>query len=160
MAKKTNTKKTEVKEVENINDASIHALNVISEVEAIEAVEEAEAIVEEEKKELKEAKEELKEAKEELKEAKEILASFNDDEEKETKKETKIEEPIVTEIPVIKETTPEETFKNAIAKTPFTIYQNGTLVCTYSMFLNIKTEKKYFEINNKKYSYVGLEFKY
>ncbi|TXG83602.1 MAG: hypothetical protein E6R13_03765 [Spirochaetes bacterium] len=53
-----------------------------------------------------------------------------------------------------------EMFEEAISKTPFTIYQNGILVCNYSAFLNIKTEAKYFEINNKKYSYTGIEFKY
>lgn len=53
-----------------------------------------------------------------------------------------------------------EMFEEAISKTPYTIYQNGILVCNYSAFLNIKTEAKYFEINNKKYSYTGIEIKY
>lgn len=51
-------------------------------------------------------------------------------------------------------------FEDAISKTPFTIYQNGILVCNYSAFLNIKNRSKYFEINNKKYSYSGIEIKY
>lgn len=74
-----------------------------------------------------------------------------------------VEEPVVETVvePVVKKSlTQKEMFEEAISKTPFTIYQNGILVCNYSAFLNIKTEAKYFEINNKKYSYTGIEIKY
>jgi len=71
------------------------------------------------------------------------------------------EEPETIVEPVVKKSlTQKEMFEDAISKTPFTIYQNGILVCNYSAFLNIKTEAKYFEINNKKYSYTGIEIKY
>lgn len=81
--------------------------------------------------------------------------------------EIKVEEPVVEVVaePVVeaivkKTLSQKEMFEEAISKTPYTIYQNGILVCNYSAFLNIKTEAKYFEINNKKYSYTGIEIKY
>lgn len=87
---------------------------------------------------------------EEIKEEESVVEVVEVDEEPET-----IVEPVVK-----KSLTQKEMFEDAISKTPFTIYQNGILVCNYSAFLNIKTEAKYFEINNKKYSYTGIEIKY
>lgn len=51
-------------------------------------------------------------------------------------------------------------FEKAIETKPFTIYQNGILVCHHSDFVKITIADKYFEINFRKFSYDGIEIKY
>jgi hypothetical protein len=135
----TEKKTNENEELEMINDVSNTPLEVVTEKEevVVEAVVEEtvveETVVEEVKatKKVKETKVEEKEAVVEIKEPKKV-----------------------------KELTIQEKFEESIAKTPFTLYQNGVLVCTHNRFLVIKTNAKYFEINNKKYTYTGLDIKY
>lgn len=54
----------------------------------------------------------------------------------------------------------QETFEEAISITPYSIFQNGVLLCHYTEGLKIKTEAKYFEIQFKMYSYAGIEVKH
>jgi len=53
-----------------------------------------------------------------------------------------------------------EMFEKAIEIKPFTIFQNGILVCHHSDFVKITVADKYFEINFRKFSYEGIEIKY
>lgn len=69
------------------------------------------------------------------------------------------EELVVVEEPIIESKSQKHMFEEAIAKTPFVIYQNNIMICHSNPYLVIKTEDKYFEINYKKYSYNGIEIK-
>lgn len=71
-----------------------------------------------------------------------------------------VEESPVDATPLEVEVSAKDLFLNAIAVTPYTIYQNGILVCVSNPYLEIKAEEKYFEINFKKHSYAGIEIKY
>lgn len=53
-----------------------------------------------------------------------------------------------------------QSFLKNTEKTNFTIYQNGTLIYTYNENTKINVFDKYFEINGKKYTYLGIEIKY
>ncbi len=67
---------------------------------------------------------------------------------------------LIVEVEEIKEVSAKDSFLNSIATVPYTIYQNGILICTSNPYLDIKAEEKYFEINFKKHSYAGIEIKY
>lgn len=71
--------------------------------------------------------------------------------------EPKVEEP---KAEAKKGLSQKEMFEKAIETKPFTIYQNGILVCHHSDFVKITVTDKYFEINFRKFSYEGVEIKY
>lgn len=56
--------------------------------------------------------------------------------------------------------TQKQIFEKSIEQTPFTIFQNGILICHHSDFVKIKLEENYFEINFRKFSYNGIEIKH
>lgn len=74
--------------------------------------------------------------------------------------EPKVEEPKVEAKPEKKGLSQKQMFEKAIETKPFTIYQNGILVCHHSDFVKITVTDKYFEINFRKFSYDGIEIKY
>lgn len=66
----------------------------------------------------------------------------------------------IQEKPIIKSSSLKEIFLSNILQAPYSIYQNGILICHYDINNVIKANDKYFEVNGKKYTYLGIEIKY
>lgn len=128
-----------------------------------ELTETIEEVVESPVELIKEVVESPEEVIREVKETpKEIIKEVKTKKPTKTKKTEEVKEVKVKEVKPkqVVALSAKDNFEKQISKTPYKIYQNGVLVCNYNEFLKINLQDKYFEINNKKYVYTGIEIKY